>query len=122
MEAEKLHIEDKKQTEILLREERLKNVDMSARLAVLTQEKEDNHKLLEKLAEQLKTVTNQQVETNSRLERERELLDRQIEEFKKEDEKREQQLAEEKQRRLELQKKQNEEQQEFASQQEAKLF
>lgn len=104
-EAEKQHLEDKKETEILLRDERLKNVDMNARLSVMTLERDENKKLLEKLSEQLIATTNEQVDVDSKLARERELLERQMEEFKKEDEKREQQMAEEKQRRLEVQKK-----------------
>jgi len=50
-EAEKQHLEDKKETEILLRDERLKNVDMNARLSVMTLERDENRKLLEKLSE-----------------------------------------------------------------------
>ena len=50
-EAEKQHLEDKKETEILLRDERLKNVDMNARLSVMTLERDENKKLLEKLSE-----------------------------------------------------------------------
>lgn len=71
----------------------------------MTLERDENKKLLEKLSEQLIATTNEQVDVDSKLARERELLERQMEEFKKEDEKREQQMAEEKQRRLEVQKK-----------------
>jgi hypothetical protein len=53
-QAEKEHNEDKKETEILLKQERLKNAELSAKLSVLSGERDENKAKLEELAQKLK--------------------------------------------------------------------